>query len=360
MPMGAKTYELPKQIERLLAALSKLYAQDGKRSHQQIIVNATVRVHEEWSVNTDFDSDSVGHALYLVLPDALFLPIVKIKDKLREQIRKDLNSLQNVPGEYFADVFLEMDAPAESDWRAASGLSLVTSRTVTGPQAKRIWADESFRLFLSHKAQVKEQVGALKDALRVFGVSAFVAHEDIHPTREWREEIENALATMDGFAALLTSDFHDSDWTDQEVGYALARGVPMIAVRLGRDPYGFIGKFQALSCSWADAPIAVVRILMKKDRMVSAYIAAARACTSFDLGNTLSAVLADIEKLSEKQVDELVAAYNENYELRGSFGFNGSWSAKFGDGLVPHLNRLSSRTFDKTADSSRIEQVVPF
>jgi hypothetical protein len=50
---------------------------------------------------------------------------------------------------------------------------------------------------------------------------------------------------MDGFVALLTTEFHDSDWTDQEVGYALARRVPIISVRMGRDPYGFLGKFQA-------------------------------------------------------------------------------------------------------------------
>jgi len=90
---------------------------------------------------------------------------------------------------------------------------------------------------------VKKETAALKERLQLLGVSCFVAHEDIHPGHEWQDEIENALASMDGFAALLTEGFHDSAWTDQEVGYALARGVPMIAVRLGRDPYGFIGKF---------------------------------------------------------------------------------------------------------------------
>ena len=86
----------------------------------------------------------------------------------------------------------------------------------------------------------------LKDELAIFGVSCFVAHKDIQPTKAWQDEIERALANMDGFVALMTVDFHDSDWADQEVGFALARGVPIIAVRLGRNPYGFIGKFQGL------------------------------------------------------------------------------------------------------------------
>ncbi len=29
---------------------------------------------------------------------------------------------------------------------------------------------------------------------------------------------------MDALAALLTTDFHDSNWTDQEVGFAIGRG----------------------------------------------------------------------------------------------------------------------------------------
>jgi hypothetical protein len=34
--MSKRTFDLPKQIERHLAALSKLYAQDGNRQFQEI------------------------------------------------------------------------------------------------------------------------------------------------------------------------------------------------------------------------------------------------------------------------------------------------------------------------------------
>jgi len=49
MSEQAINFELPKTIERYLAALSKLYAQNGKRELQEIIVNAQTRVHEDWS-----------------------------------------------------------------------------------------------------------------------------------------------------------------------------------------------------------------------------------------------------------------------------------------------------------------------
>lgn len=41
--MAKANYRLPQEIERYLAALSKLYAQEGNRPLQEIIVNASVR-----------------------------------------------------------------------------------------------------------------------------------------------------------------------------------------------------------------------------------------------------------------------------------------------------------------------------
>src|SRR5437016_12031656 len=123
----------------------------------------------------------------------------------------------------------------------------------------RIWGPDGYRVFLSHRVAVKAAAAKLKDRLRPFGISAFVAHRDIHPTKEWQNEIENALRSMDAFVAIRTKKFHESSWTDQEVGYALCRDVPIIALLLGATPYGFIGKFQALTCQWAEVPEKIVK-----------------------------------------------------------------------------------------------------
>jgi TIR domain len=73
-----------------------------------------------------------------------------------------------------------------------------------------------------------------------FGVDAFVAHDTIEPTRPWQDVIESALATCHALAALVTTDFKESNWCDQEVGFAVGRGILIISVRIGHDPYGFI------------------------------------------------------------------------------------------------------------------------
>lgn len=356
MSEQAINFELPKTIERYLAALSKLYAQNGKRDLQEIIVNAQTRVHEGWSED-EWNGDAYGHALYLILPEHLFLNCVKKKSDIQTKIKDDLNGLHNVHNEFIAQVFLEMEVAEDHDWKQASGLLLDGKREVPPDATNRIWGDVGFRMFLSHKSEVKKEAAALKDGLRLFGISCFVAHEDIHPTKEWQDEIENALASMDGFVALMSEGFHDSNWTDQEVGYAVARGVPIIAVRLGQDPYGFIGKFQALSSTWLAAVEDIVKILIKNDQILSAYIQALRKCPSWDSGNALAKVLPGIEKLTASQIDALVAAYNETSELRGSFGFNGTKPRLYGPGLVSYLNRLGSRQF-KYSNTWLIELVT--
>jgi hypothetical protein len=179
---------------------------------------------------------------------------------------------------------------------------------------------------------------------------------DIHPTKEWQDEIESALSSMDGFVALLTDNFHESDWTDQEVGFALARGVPIVAVRLGRDPYGFIGRFQGLGATWDNCALELAKLLIKHDRMYAAYVRALRGCPNWNTGNTLGEVLPAIEHLTDSQIDDLISAFNETTELRGSFAFNGKNPHFYGSGLVPHLSRLGTRKFIFN-DSGLLEEV---
>ena len=337
-------FELPKNIERYLAALSKLYSQDGKRQKEEIIVNSKVRVHEEWSAD-NWDGGTFGHALYLIIPETVYLGLINQKDDLQDQIKADINKVHSVRNEFIEEVFLEMEVPEDHDWRKESGLLISGKRIVLSETEKRIWGDEGYRVFLSHKAEVKKQAAELKDRLRLYGISCFVAHEDIHPTKEWQNEIENALFSMDALVALMTEGFHDSLWTDQEVGVAFGREVPIVAVKLGRDPYGFIGKFQALTCSWNTADKEIVKLMIKHERMLNAYIKAVKDCVSYDQANSLSEILPYIKKLSDNQANNLISAFNENGQIKDSFGFNGKKPRPYGFGLIPYLNKLTKRKY---------------
>ena len=116
-----------------------------------------------------------------------------------------------------------------------------TSEVVPGP-----WKEGFFRLFLSHTKANKQLAGKIRERLLEQGIDAYVAHDMIEPTKEWMDEIENALRTCDATAAVLSEDFVGSQWCDQEIGISIGRRILIIAVRQGADPHGFIGKFQAI------------------------------------------------------------------------------------------------------------------
>jgi len=120
----------------------------------------------------------------------------------------------------------------------------VSKTPVVKDDEASFWKPGHFRLFLSHLSTYKKKSGILKDCLDKYGISAFVAHEDIKPTKLWQKEIEKGLFSMDALCALIMPGFKESDWTDQEVGVAIGRGVLVISIRKNMDPYGFIGKFQ--------------------------------------------------------------------------------------------------------------------
>lgn len=123
------------------------------------------------------------------------------------------------------------------------GYELTSSRLQVEPS---FWQAGFSRVFVSHLARFRGFAGEIQQELLLYGMSSFVAHNDIEPTSEWQDEIELALATCDTMLVLLHPGFHESHWTDQEIGYAMGRGVMIATVRLGTDPYGFIGRFQAL------------------------------------------------------------------------------------------------------------------
>ena len=100
---------------------------------------------------------------------------------------------------------------------------------------------------MSHLASRKEEVHGLSNMLKQFGFACFVAHDAIEPSREWRREIERALDSCDVLVAYVTPEFFASHWTDQEIGWALGRGVAAIPISVdGETPRGFIGSYQAV------------------------------------------------------------------------------------------------------------------
>jgi hypothetical protein len=120
---------------------------------------------------------------------------------------------------------------------------LVVSESITS------WKPSHLRLFISHSSKRALQVGQIKTELLAFGVDAFVAHDDIEPTTEWLIEIRKALGSCHALVAVLCDDFKSSNYCDQEVGFGLQRGIPIIPVIVNLNPYGFMGPLQGFAAT---------------------------------------------------------------------------------------------------------------
>ena len=144
-----------------------------------------------------------------------------------------------------------------------------------------LWSEPgSFRLFISHVTSFKKKTSALRQALYRYGISAFVAHEEIEPTAVWESQILNALTTADALLALITKGFHRSKWTDQEIGVALGREILIVPVRIDMNPYGFLSKQQYLRWNGKQVPGVAKRIMnvlvrntRTSGRMAEAFVA---------------------------------------------------------------------------------------
>ena len=128
------------------------------------------------------------------------------------------------------------------------------------------------RVFVSHVAEKRAHATRVAHGLENLGCKTFVAHDDIPPTREWRDEILFALNTMTHFVGLITRDFHNKSWTDQEIGFSFSRrDVKRIFVKLSDVvPQGLAGFEQALEVgvarprtSWAAVQLPVVNVSVK-------------------------------------------------------------------------------------------------
>ena len=114
------TFELPKNIDRYLATLSKYYAKEGQRQLQGIIVNSQARVHAEWSYDS-WNGGTYGHALYLAIPESIYLSAVNEKAELQSQIREGLNKIHDIQNEFIEEVFFEMEVPDDHVDNLGSG-----------------------------------------------------------------------------------------------------------------------------------------------------------------------------------------------------------------------------------------------
>jgi hypothetical protein len=220
----------------------------------------------------------------------------------------------------------------------------------TGP-----WEEGRFRLFLSHTSAHKVLAKQIRDYLRPYGFDVFVAHEDIKPTREWEQEIELALATCGGMLALMTPDFINSEFCDQEVGYAMGRRLLVAAIMHGEQPHGFVGKWQGIPGEDPDDELAARKLARKvfevfvenqktRVEMASAIVDRYVNSTSFENARANTSRLMKIPKelWTKQMIEDVERAGKENSQVGDAFWYRG----KVPSAVSKHLDELLGRRQD--------------
>jgi len=331
-PDGNPKFVLPGQMEKILFALSKYYEHKKSATLQRIVVNATYHL-DEGSTYDNWNGGTYGHALHLHVPTAVYYEVLDDVEKAAGQIREGIAKIANVDNEFVDKVTIELqDNPDLQDWREKSGVLFVgpSASAVSEDRVSHLWEPGFLRVFLSHTSEHKKEAGDLKGSLVYLGASGFVAHEDIHPTKEWQDEIELALFSMEVMVPLLTEGFKESNWTDQEVGVAIGRGIPVVPVKLDKDPYGFIGKYQAVA-GYGKTPKVLAGNLMDvflgkpslKEQSIQSLVRRFEEAENFDHANALMDWLEKIEVASPNITERLEKTPESNRQVAGAFRVQG-------------------------------------
>ena len=358
-------YYLPSKISSYLKRLLGEYILEEKTNLIEIISSAKIYIIE----GTGFDNwngGTYGHDVKLFLSESVLARIkVREQNTIAEEIRTDLNiCAEAIENEFFRKVIFELNNENDLEYKQANALS---KRPELNPSHLSIWTPNQIRLFISHRDNHKVAANLLAEQLKEYGISAFVAHDSIEPMKTWRQEILNGLETMEIMLAFITDNFHESTWTNQEIGYALGKNIPIISLKLERsDPEGFINDIQALKSN-LDTPTLATKDIYKliserlgnDKRTQSALISAFIKSDDYNQAKKRFNRLSEVAKiLSEEEVEKLIEGYRTNNQLHQCIYLNNQYQR-----LKHFLEQTTDKKFSINNQVISVQEIpsdIPF
>ncbi len=210
---------------------------------------------------------------------------------------------------------------------------------------------DGIHIFLGHKHDDVSIADAIKQCLERFGIEAFVAHRDITPSAIWRQTIlEHLQGKCNVFAPILTDEFRNSLWTDQETGIAVQKGLPIVPIKVHRDPYGFIDDRQAVLLKTGEYLKMCLGLLVGLGTQHPMLGRAARlclakglgSCESYDEAGLVAETLERLEPFSAEEATAVlreIASKRQVYEARSASSYLDSFLNRHEGDVDPDLLR---------------------
>lgn len=271
---------------------------------------------------TDANGTSI-YTLTLEVPIETYVAMEQYREDLEQRIRERIRPLiRRFPDTWISEVIITPELAATS-----IPVGPTPEHEQESEEAPSFWVTGFFRLFISHTHDNKTSAHNLKVALGKYPIAAFVAHDDIEPTKEWQLEIERALRTADAMAAIITPDFIGSRWCDQEVGFAFGRGKLVVPLCKESVPHGFLGKYQGFQAKGLQAPDVAEKLFqmllehpLTSERMADALVENIATSRSFKTSREAMPLLQRVPKLTKTQVARLVQSITENDQVANVTG----------------------------------------
>ena len=274
-----------------------------------------------------YEEECFYHTLTFYLPKECFNKngiSIKNQHTICEKIREDLNIIITKSNESIIEIKLELKD------EVADYLKNKIKSTNTNIKDSTLWEPDCLRVFISHSSKDFGIAKKLKDHLIYDGISCFVAHKDISPTREWKEEIKKVLSSMEVMFVLVTEDSNQSDWVDQEIGYALGQNIPIIPIKLDKsDPKAFISDIQALTLNRdhivsdkIDDTIKKIVECIKNKLPEHPYLLKRFFNTrNYGYRNAKESFMDIIDlKLNDEEIEKIVSEITDETKRKGNFG----------------------------------------
>ena len=191
------------------------------------------------------------------------------------------------------------------------------------------WPINGPRLFVSHLAAARGTFDQLKLEFGNLRVIFFLAHDDIHPGDEWRSALLRALKSMDALISIHSDGFAQSPWANQEVGFALARDVPIVAILNGEAPSGFLAQVQGFRWQVGQEAQLVQSILNRlnqwediQPKLGEGLANALKRSDSYQESDRIVAALSKCQRLSEQALRDidLACSFNDQVHQSGAEG----------------------------------------
>ncbi|MDV0443357.1 toll/interleukin-1 receptor domain-containing protein [Methanorbis rubei] len=336
---------MEEKLDQYLEMISAQYVENEQLLLAKIIVNAEHDLQSRYDVLSEY----YEYRLLLSVPKELYLSCVNEKKELEDQILNDIQKCSLSDNRDIISVMISM-IPSDGDWREQTGLLLSENPVVSPSTEARLWGDSPIHVFFSYSSTNLPLIRSIKEKLSEMGINPFVAEDDIQPSERWADEIRSALSSMHIMIAFLTEDFHQSIWTNQEIGFAIARKISIIPVGLGAKPEGFLSQFQVLTCDTEQIADKLYHKFCQlypdcsQKLFLNLALYRFEHAGNYESANNAARSLYSHKNLSEDMIKRVINAYNSNDQIRGAYEIMKPASNSLSQ-IISYLQEVTGREY---------------